>query len=136
MRLSRARLHQRQSKAPYLNHRSPPWLTEDATRHRSNRLLFAAGMNRCIVLYDWKRVVEAVQKIPPILIRQGFAEANRVVLKSAPTDDKNISVLNFKATTKLMRNIPRGRRDNSRGDFKRGFKLCAMARQDRQNRYL
>src|SRR5579859_7325790 len=39
MRLSDARLHQRQTKALYLNHRSPPWLTEDATRDRSNRLL-------------------------------------------------------------------------------------------------
>ena len=39
MRLSDAGLHQRQTKALYPNHRLPPWLTEDATRDRSNRLL-------------------------------------------------------------------------------------------------
>jgi hypothetical protein len=39
MRLSDAGLHQRQTKALYLNHRLPPWLTKDATRDRSNRLL-------------------------------------------------------------------------------------------------
>jgi hypothetical protein len=39
MRLSDAGLHQRQTKALYLNHRLPPWLTEDAPRDRSNRLL-------------------------------------------------------------------------------------------------
>jgi len=39
MRLSDAGPHQRQTKALYPNHRSPPWLTEDATRDRSNRLL-------------------------------------------------------------------------------------------------
>jgi len=39
MRLSDAGLHQRQTKALYTNHRSPPWLTEDAHRDRSNRLL-------------------------------------------------------------------------------------------------
>jgi hypothetical protein len=39
MRLSDAGLRQRQKIAVYPNHRSPPWLTEDATRDRSNRLL-------------------------------------------------------------------------------------------------
>src|SRR5579863_6228408 len=39
MRLSDAGLHRRQTKALYPNHRLPPWLTEDATRDRSNRLL-------------------------------------------------------------------------------------------------
>jgi hypothetical protein len=39
MRLSDVGLHQRQTKALYPNHRLPPWLTEDATRDRSNRLL-------------------------------------------------------------------------------------------------
>jgi hypothetical protein len=39
MRLSDAGLHQRQTKAVYLNHRLPPWPNEDATRDRSNRLL-------------------------------------------------------------------------------------------------
>jgi hypothetical protein len=39
MRLSDAGLHQRQTKALYPNHRLPPWLIEDATRDRSNRLL-------------------------------------------------------------------------------------------------
>ena len=39
MRLSDAGLRQRQTKLIYPNHRLPPWLTEDATRDRSNRLL-------------------------------------------------------------------------------------------------
>jgi|SRR5580658_7395260 hypothetical protein len=39
MRLSDAGLHQRQTKALYPHHLPPPWLTEDATRDRSNRLL-------------------------------------------------------------------------------------------------
>jgi hypothetical protein len=39
MRLSDAGLHQRGTKALYLNHQFPPWLTEDVTRDRSNRLL-------------------------------------------------------------------------------------------------
>ena len=39
MRLSDAVFHPRQTKAVYLNHRLPPWLTEDETRDRSNRLL-------------------------------------------------------------------------------------------------
>jgi hypothetical protein len=39
MRLSDAGLRQRQTKALYLNHRPPPWPTEDVTRDRSNRLL-------------------------------------------------------------------------------------------------
>src|SRR5260221_200658 len=39
MRLSDAVLGQRPTKLIYLNHRPPPWLTEDAARDRSNRLL-------------------------------------------------------------------------------------------------
>jgi hypothetical protein len=42
MRLSDAGLHQRRTKALYPNHRLPPWLTEDVTRDRSNRLLDVA----------------------------------------------------------------------------------------------
>jgi hypothetical protein len=41
MRLSDAGLRQRQTKALYPNNRRSPWLTEDATRDRSNRLLDA-----------------------------------------------------------------------------------------------
>jgi hypothetical protein len=41
MRLSDAGLHQRRTKALYPNHRPPPWLAEDDTRDRSNRLLDA-----------------------------------------------------------------------------------------------
>ena len=93
-------------------------------------------MNRCIVLDNWEWVVKSVQKIFPTLIRRGLAEANRVVLKRTPTDEKNVFVPNFEATTKLVRNIARRGRDNSRSDFKRDFKLCTMAREDRQNRYL
>jgi hypothetical protein len=43
IRLSDAGLHQRQMKVLYPNHRFPPWLTEDAPRDRSNRLLDDAG---------------------------------------------------------------------------------------------
>ena len=39
MRLSDAGLRCREAKLIYPDHRSPPWLTEDATRDRSNRLL-------------------------------------------------------------------------------------------------
>jgi len=39
MRLSDAGLHQRQTKVLYPDHQPPPWLTEDAPRDRSNRLL-------------------------------------------------------------------------------------------------
>jgi hypothetical protein len=46
MRLSDAGLRQRQTKAVYFNHRSPPWLTEDDTRDRSNRLLGACAVRR------------------------------------------------------------------------------------------
>jgi len=42
MRLSDAGLRRRQTKMLYPNHRLPPWITEDATRDRSNRLLDAA----------------------------------------------------------------------------------------------
>ena len=41
MRLSDAGLRQCQTEAIYPDHRLPPWLTEDATRDRSNRLLEA-----------------------------------------------------------------------------------------------
>jgi hypothetical protein len=41
MRLSDAGGRRRQTKALYPNHRLPPWLNEDATRDRSNRLLGA-----------------------------------------------------------------------------------------------
>jgi hypothetical protein len=39
MRLSDAGLRRRQSEILYLNHRLPPWLTEDTPRDRLNRLL-------------------------------------------------------------------------------------------------
>jgi hypothetical protein len=39
MRLSDAGLRRRETKALYLDHRPPPWLTEDAPRDRSNRVL-------------------------------------------------------------------------------------------------
>ena len=44
MRLSDAGLRRRQTKLIYPDHRSPPWLTEDATRDRSNRLLDPSGV--------------------------------------------------------------------------------------------
>src|ERR1700722_2444092 len=39
IRLSDARLRNRQTKMLFPDHRLPPWLTEDAPRDRSNRLL-------------------------------------------------------------------------------------------------
>jgi hypothetical protein len=39
MRLSDAGLHRRRTKKVYPHHPFPPWLTEDVTRDRSNRLL-------------------------------------------------------------------------------------------------
>jgi hypothetical protein len=39
MRLSDAGLRRRPTELIYRNHRPPPWLTEDASRDRSNRLL-------------------------------------------------------------------------------------------------
>jgi hypothetical protein len=51
MRLSDARMRLCQTKLLYLNHRLPPWLTEDATRDRSNRLLDAyVPLNRAFYL--------------------------------------------------------------------------------------
>jgi hypothetical protein len=51
MRLSDAGLRRRQTKLLYLDHRPPPWLTEDATRDRSNRLLdSSADGDRCATL--------------------------------------------------------------------------------------
>jgi hypothetical protein len=46
MKLSGAGLRQREPKRIYPNHRLPPWLTEDATRDRSNRLLGAGLLER------------------------------------------------------------------------------------------
>jgi hypothetical protein len=43
LRLSDAGLRRRQTKLIYPDHRSTPWLTEDATRDRSNRLLDACA---------------------------------------------------------------------------------------------
>src|SRR5271154_1998997 len=57
MRLSDAGLHQRQTKALYLNHRLPPWLTEDPTRDRSNRLL-GPPADRVIVLFGVNPSIE------------------------------------------------------------------------------
>jgi hypothetical protein len=45
MRLSDAGLRRHPSELIYPNHRPPPWLTEDATRDRSNRLLGEATEN-------------------------------------------------------------------------------------------
>jgi hypothetical protein len=51
MRLSDARLRCRQTKLLYPNHRPPPWLTEDDTRDRSNRLLdVASDLERDLLL--------------------------------------------------------------------------------------
>jgi hypothetical protein len=46
MRLSDAGLRRCKTKQIYPNHRPPPWLTEDATRDRSNRLLDSALTSR------------------------------------------------------------------------------------------
>jgi hypothetical protein len=46
MRLSDAGLRRRQTELIYPDHRLPPWLTEDATRDRSNRLLDTISLTR------------------------------------------------------------------------------------------
>jgi hypothetical protein len=46
MRLSDAGLHRRPTKLIYPDHRLPPWLNEDATRDRSNRLLEGRVLER------------------------------------------------------------------------------------------
>jgi hypothetical protein len=48
MRLSDAGHRCPKTKLIYLNHRLPPWLTEDATRDRSNRLLDALRETRLV----------------------------------------------------------------------------------------
>ena len=48
MRLSDARVRRRKTKLIYPNHRLPPWLTEDAPRDRSNRLLGRATTVRVV----------------------------------------------------------------------------------------
>jgi hypothetical protein len=45
-RLSDAGQRQRPTKLIYADHRLPPWLTEDAPRDRSNRLLGGAQLMR------------------------------------------------------------------------------------------
>jgi hypothetical protein len=49
--LSDARLRRRQTKLIYPNHRLPPWLAEDATRDRSNRLLDITMMLICAKVF-------------------------------------------------------------------------------------
>jgi hypothetical protein len=56
MRLSDAGMWRRQTKLIYPNHRLPPWLTEDATRDRSNRLLDGAPGSRL-----WIGIISAFQ---------------------------------------------------------------------------
>ena len=48
MRLSDAGLRRQQTKLIYPDHRPTPWLTEDATRDRSNRLLGVANRSGLI----------------------------------------------------------------------------------------
>ena len=47
MRLSDAGFRRRRTKLIYPDHRPPPWLTEDAPRDRSNRLLGAGPASHC-----------------------------------------------------------------------------------------
>jgi hypothetical protein len=58
MRLSDAGLRQRQTKALYPNHRLPPWLTEDATRDRSNRLLGDLSQAQYLLLGALKHTLQ------------------------------------------------------------------------------
>ena len=65
MRLSDAGLHRRQTKALYPNHRSSPWLAEDATRDRSNRLLGACPEFKPCVFVP--TIVHVIQFERPVL---------------------------------------------------------------------
>src|ERR1700730_9142730 len=72
MRLSDAGLRQRQTKALYPHHPSPPWLIEDATRDRSNRLL-GASAERMIMLFGANPSIEKPTgndwiSVPPLRI--------------------------------------------------------------------
>jgi hypothetical protein len=76
MRLSDAGVRRRQAKLIYLNHRPPPWLTEDATRDRSNRLLEGRVMPSTALhavlerisppnAYQHRSKTDADQRVPP-----------------------------------------------------------------------
>jgi hypothetical protein len=55
MRLSDAGRHRRPTKLIYLDHRLAPFLTEDATRDRSNRWLGAHFIEgKAFVWYRWR----------------------------------------------------------------------------------
>jgi hypothetical protein len=58
MRLSDAGLRRRQTKLIYPHHRFPSWLTEDATRDRSNRLLECPVARRKCVTNDSPAQIE------------------------------------------------------------------------------
>src|SRR6266403_3823858 len=80
MRLSDAGLRQRQTKAVYPDHRSPPWLTEDATRDRSNRLLGVASRRTHVLVKVSAVIVEILDEHRSILGDEIF---NRLVLGAA-----------------------------------------------------
>jgi hypothetical protein len=54
MRLSDAGLRRLKTSAVYPDHRLPPWLTEDAARDRSNRLLCGADFDEFALRRRWR----------------------------------------------------------------------------------
>ena len=71
MRLSEAGLRRRRTKALYPNHRPSPWLNEDATRDRSNRLLEGAA--------DYREVPEIAppKAVPPAITVTAHSQGER-----------------------------------------------------------
>jgi hypothetical protein len=70
MRLSEAGLRQQPTKLIYPNHRSPPWLTEDVPRDRSNRLLgHALEVWHAPLSFNGKRSVEINFLAPNVGLR-------------------------------------------------------------------
>src|SRR5258708_18442681 len=61
MRLSGARFRKRPTKLIYPDHRLPPWLTEDTTRDRSNRLLDDFAMGSSITRRACRRGIPALR---------------------------------------------------------------------------
>src|ERR1700722_10321078 len=64
MRLSEAWISRRQTKPFYYpNHRLPPWLIEDATGNRSNRLLDSDKTTPAFALCKFSRIPRAQPKL-------------------------------------------------------------------------
>jgi hypothetical protein len=101
MRLSDAGARRRKAKLIYPNHRLPPWLNEDVTRDRSNRLLeaCAAGHRRYLrhARYASSTPKMAIENpILAIVLARGFGNVNIPIRMVCP------SQINRNPTTKVQ----------------------------------